>query len=41
MQLPSMRWLPNLNEGCSHFFHKFWSSYEYLIHYQSECSRAH
>ena len=28
-------------ETCSHFPHDFWSSYENLIHYQSDDSHAH
>jgi hypothetical protein len=27
----SLRWLANMNCAC-HFFHNFWTSYEYLIH---------
>ena len=34
-------WLANLNQGRSHFAHDIQSSYEYLIHYQSEDSYAH
>ena len=33
-------WLANPSWGCRHFPCDFWSSYEYLIHYQSEDSRA-
>ena len=36
----STRWLENPNQGRSHFPRNFWSSYEYLIQYQSEDSRA-
>ena len=32
--------LANQNQGCSHFPHSFQSSYEHLIHYHSEDSRA-
>jgi hypothetical protein len=32
------RWLANPNQGYSHFFHNFQSSYECLIHYQYEDS---
>ena len=34
----SARRLANPNSARSHFPHDFWSSYEYLIHYQSEHS---
>ena len=37
----STRWLANINRGCVCFSHSFWSSYEYLIHYQSENLCAH
>ena len=41
----SLEWLlffpENLDQGCSYFHHSFWSSYDYLIHYQSEDSCAH
>jgi hypothetical protein len=33
--------LPITNHGRSHFPHNFWSSYEYLCHYQIEDPRAH
>ena len=32
--------LTNPTQGHSHFLHNFWSSYEYIIHYQSGDSRA-
>ena len=32
----SVRWLANPNQGCRHFPHYFWSSYEYLVHSQCE-----
>ena len=37
----SLRWLANPKRGPSHFPYNFWSSYEYLIHYQSEDLHAH
>ena len=37
----SPRWLANPNKGCSHFPHNFQSSYEYLIHCQSEDLNVH
>jgi hypothetical protein len=36
----SMRWLANPNQGRGRFHSEFGSSYECLIHYQSEDSRA-
>ena len=36
----STKWLANPNRGYSRFPHDFWSSYEYLIYYQSENSCA-
>ena len=36
-----VRWLANSNQGFGQFPHNFWSSYEYLIHYQSEDLHAH
>ena len=36
MQLVQDGWLPYPNQGCSHFSHNFGSSYEYLVHHQSE-----
>ena len=35
------RRLENPNQGHSHFPHHFQSSYEYLLHYQSEDFDAH
>ena len=32
----SQRLLANPNYACSHFPHIYWSSYEYLSHYESE-----
>jgi hypothetical protein len=37
----STEWLASANRGHGHFPHYFWSSYEYLVYYQSEDSRAH
>ena len=37
----SARWLASLNYACSHLSYDFWISYEYLIQYQSDSSRAH
>ena len=36
--LISTQWLANSNRRCSHFPHNFWTSYNYLIHPQSETS---
>ena len=33
--------LSNPDQGCYHFPHNFWSSYEYLTHHQSEYSFVH
>jgi hypothetical protein len=33
--------LEDQNQGRSNFRHRFWSSYEYLIHYESEDFGAH
>ena len=41
MRLGSTRRLVDSNQGRIHFLHSFWSSSEYLIHYQSEESRAY
>ena len=40
-QAISMRWLADPNQGHSHFPHDFQSSYDNLIHYQSEESCSH
>ena len=37
----STRWLANPHWGGSHFPHSFHSSYEYLIHFQSQHSHVH
>ena len=39
--LISARCLANPNRARSHLSHIFWSSYEFLIHYQSGGFRAH
>ena len=36
----STRWLANLNQGGSNFPYSFSNSYKYLIHCQSQHSRA-
>ena len=38
----NMKWLANPNRDHSHFPHKFWSSYEYLIKYRNKdsCAKA-
>ena len=33
----STRWLANSNQGCNRFSHNVWSTYGYLVSYQSEC----